>query len=131
MNSKFLLIGSLSVLTVIGLFFASVSTDEVTPSKMNTDIVLIPTVQEFLKMDCEELEHIFPEFPSVKVADAWNTRMHECINEGKSLLLQTELEKWNGISCFEILNNPKIEFEDSIDKRAFDVRWKQCIENEM
>ena len=97
---------------------------------MIDDDVLIRYTTEFLFMDCEYLTHMFPEFPSVEVADALNTRMHECINEQKSLLLQTELEKWNEISCLEILNNPEMEFEDNVDKRAFDIRWKQCLENE-
>jgi len=104
---------------------------ELEQTKMiDSEIVLIPSAKEFLKMDCEDLNHMFPEFPSVDVADAWNTRMHECINEGESLLLQTELEKWNKIRCLDILNNPEMEFEDSVDKRAFDIRWKQCLENE-
>ena len=90
----------------------------------------IPSAEEFLKMDCKDLTHLFPEFPNVDVADAWNTRMHECINEQESLLLQTELEKWNKISCIEVLNNPEMEFEDNVDKRAFDIRWMQCLENE-
>ena len=41
----------------------------------------IPSVQEFLQMDCEDLNHLYPEFPSEEVADAWVTRMHECLNE--------------------------------------------------
>ena len=41
----------------------------------------IPSVQEFLQMDCEDLNHLYPEFPSEEVADAWITRMHECLNE--------------------------------------------------
>ena len=41
----------------------------------------IPSAQEFLKMDCKELEHHFPEFPNKEVADAWITRMHECLTE--------------------------------------------------
>ncbi len=94
------------------------------------DTTSIPSAQEFLKMDCEDLTHLFPEFPSEKVADAWNTRMHECINEQESLLLQTELEKWNEVGCLEILNNTEMDFEDNVDKRAFDIRWRQCLENE-
>ena len=129
MNSKFLLIGSLSVLTAIGLFFASMSTDEVTPSEMNTDIVLIPSAQEFLKMDCKELEHIFPEFPSVEVADAWNTRMHECINEQESLQLEismpvidkgiiAEMENLQQMSCDEIIQrNTEGEYLSSENRK--------------
>ncbi|NND86857.1 MAG: hypothetical protein HKM23_06000 [Nitrosopumilus sp.] len=41
----------------------------------------IPSAQKFLNMDCKELEHLFPEFPNKEVADAWITRMHECLNE--------------------------------------------------
>lgn len=41
----------------------------------------IPSAQEFLNMDCEDLNHLYPEFPSKEVADAWITRMHECLNE--------------------------------------------------
>jgi len=94
------------------------------------EIASIPTAQEFLEMNCEELTHLYPEFPSKEVADAWNTRMHECINEQESLSLQTELEKWSEVSCLGIINNPEIEFEDNNNKRAFDIRWKQCLENE-
>jgi hypothetical protein len=45
----------------------------------------LPSAQEFLKMDCKEIEHMFPEFPSKESADAWNTRMHECLNVTESL----------------------------------------------
>lgn len=41
----------------------------------------IPSAQEFLRMGCEDLNHLYPEFPSEEVADAWITRMHECLNE--------------------------------------------------
>jgi len=94
------------------------------------EIVSIPTAQEFLEMNCEELTHLYPEFPSKEVADAWNTRMHECIIEQESLSLQSNLKKWSKVSCLDILNNPEIEFEDNTDKIAFDIRWKQCLENE-
>ena len=43
----------------------------------------IPSVQEFLQMDCEDLNHLYPEFPSEEVADAWITRMHECLNDSE------------------------------------------------
>ena len=46
-----------------------------------TDIVAIPSANEFLRMDCEDLNHFYPEFPNEDVADAWITRMHECLNE--------------------------------------------------
>ncbi len=48
---------------------------------INDNISVIPSAKEFLKMDCDELEHIFQEFPDKETADAWNTRMHECIDE--------------------------------------------------
>ncbi len=60
-----------------------VDDSEQTSMKSN-DISGIPTAQEFLEMDCEKLSHLFPEFPSEEVADAWITRMHECINEKES-----------------------------------------------
>ena len=41
----------------------------------------IPSAKEFLQMDCEDLNRHYPEFPSEEVADAWITRMHECLNE--------------------------------------------------
>jgi len=44
--------------------------------------------------------------------------------------LQKELDKWNDISCSYILINPDVKFDGSVDKRAFDIRWKQCLENE-
>ena len=45
------------------------------------DASSVPSPQEFLTMDCEDLNHLYPEFPSKEVADAWITRMHECLNE--------------------------------------------------
>lgn len=45
------------------------------------DVLSIPSAQEFLQMDCEDLNHLYPEFPSKEIADAWITRMHECLNE--------------------------------------------------
>ncbi|AJM91916.1 hypothetical protein [Nitrosopumilus piranensis] len=48
---------------------------------INDTLFTIPSAQEFLNMDCENLNHFYPEFPSEDVADAWITRMHECINE--------------------------------------------------
>ncbi|MEK0348538.1 MAG: hypothetical protein QQN50_01950 [Nitrosopumilus sp.] len=49
----------------------------------------------------------------------------------KSMLeLQIAFEKWNEVGCLEIVNNTEMDFEDNVDKRAFDIRWKQCLENE-
>jgi len=83
------------------------------------EVSSIPSAQEFLKMDCENLNHLYPEFPSVEVADAWNTRMHECINEQESISdldvkpneidnmseydSVTELETLQQMSCDEII----------------------------
>ncbi|KAF6243197.1 hypothetical protein C6988_04515 [Nitrosopumilus sp. b1] len=39
------------------------------------------TAEDFMSMECDELDHIFPEFPSEEIANAWNTRMHQCMNE--------------------------------------------------
>ncbi|AJW70285.1 hypothetical protein [Nitrosopumilus adriaticus] len=90
----------------------------------------IPSAQEFLKMDCDDLNHIFPEFPSEEVADAWNTRMHECINEQESLQSQanelgmdkgivTEMENLQQMSCDEIIQrNTEGEYRSS-DNREF------------
>lgn len=57
------------------------------------DVSSIPSAQEFLKMDCEDLNHLYPEFPSEDVADAWITRMHECLNQQDQLLELIELFK--------------------------------------
>jgi len=56
------------VMSLIGI----VSEPEQT--KLTDDIPsTIPSAQEFLKMDCEDLNHIYPEFPSVEVADTFET----------------------------------------------------------
>ena len=88
----------------------------------------LPSPTEFLVMGCEELSHLYPDFSNKESADAWNARMHECINQEESTLLQNKLEKWNKIECDKILDSSKSNFEDSTDKRAFDIRWKQCLE---
>ena len=106
------------------------------------DISSISSVQEFLEMDCEDLNHIFQEFPSVEVADAWNTRMHECINEKESLLSKTteprrekgivaEMEDLQQMSCDDIIQrNTEGEYQ-SKDNRMF-VREKvlDCSDTE-
>ncbi|WP_237089322.1 hypothetical protein [Nitrosopumilus adriaticus] len=51
------------------------------PEPAVEDVSSIPSAQEFLNMDCEDLNHHYPEFPSEDVADAWITRMHQCLNE--------------------------------------------------
>lgn len=60
--------------------FGNVSESEKTEMIDNVPLT-IPSAQEFLVMDCEDLSHIYPDFPSEDVANAWITRMHECLNE--------------------------------------------------
>jgi len=101
------------------------------PEKFNSpETMSIPSAQEFLEMDCQEIIHFFPEFPSEEVAHAWNTRMHECLDAQESIPVQIELEKWREVSCLEILEESYQVFENLIVQRAFDIRWKQCLENE-
>ncbi|MGY5147907.1 MAG: hypothetical protein ACW9W4_07910 [Candidatus Nitrosopumilus sp. bin_7KS] len=63
----------------------------------------IPSAQEFLQMDCEDLNHLYPEFPNENVADAWITRMHECLNEQEN-----EKQKLEDFCAWSF---PKIEHE--------------------
>ncbi len=73
----------------------------------------IPSAEEFLEMTCNDLEHIFQEFPDKKTADAWNTRMHECAKEplhvasvvsttGIEEILE-EMQNLRQMSCNEII----------------------------
>lgn len=82
-----------------------------TPQVELTDAPSVPSAQEFLKMNCTEIDHKFPEFPSKEVADTWNTRMHECMNEQESLQLQTQLEKRDTLSGLGLLNSIVTEME--------------------
>ena len=97
---------------------------------VNTEVVVIPSPEEFLKMDCEDLNHIYPDFPSEDVADAWITRMHECLNQQDELPIMIELDKWRQVDCDSILNDGIPNFQNKISQRAFDVRWAQCVDIE-
>ncbi|EIJ65756.1 hypothetical protein BD31_I0805 [Candidatus Nitrosopumilus salaria BD31] len=106
----------------------------------------IPSAQEFLKMDCEDLNHIYPEFPSVEVADAWNTRMHECIDEQESRLSNlvaksdetknlsdhesAELETLQKMSCDEIIsrNNLGGDYLTKANRLFVKKRLQECDE---
>ena len=86
----------------------------------------IPSVQEFLQMDCEDLNHLYPEFPSEDVADAWITRMHECLNEQENA--KQEFEEFCAWSF------PKIEhevyYDDCMKGHLVGVnQWVQNQEN--
>lgn len=70
---------------------------------INNIPLTIPSAQEFLNMDCEDLNHLYPEFSSKEVTDAWITRMHECLNEQENT--KQELEDFCAWSF------PKIEHE--------------------
>ncbi|QLH06523.1 hypothetical protein [Nitrosopumilus ureiphilus] len=89
-----IILGSIISLTVIGTVIINLTygqymwkeqVDGLEQIDMINDIPLsISSAKEFLKMDCEDLNHIYPEFPNKEVADAWNARMHECINAQES-----------------------------------------------
>ena len=86
----------------------------------------IPSAQEFLNMDCEDLNHLYPEFPNEDVADAWITRMHECFNEQENA--KQELEEFCAWSF------PKIEhevyYDDCMKGHLVGVnQWVQNQEN--
>ena len=91
--------------------------------------VSIPSAEEFLEMDCDELEHIFQEFPDKETADAWNTRMHECIDEQENtapLMIQPrekevldEIEHLRQMSCDEIIQRNTEGRYLSNDNRKF------------
>ncbi len=87
----------------------------------------IPSANEFLEMDCSELEHIFQEFPDKETADAWNTRMHECIDKQEDVLplmiqprdkeISNEMESLKQMSCDEIIQRNTEEQYLSDDNR--------------
>lgn len=94
---------------------------------INTGLVAIPSSKEFLKMDCKDL-YLYQEPPSQDVADAYNTRLHECQNDQEQLPVLIELKRWRQINCSKILNNTVPEFENVVVQQAFDIRWNQCTE---
>ena len=106
------------------------------------DTSSIPSAQEFLKMDCKELEHLFPEFPNKEVADAWNFRMHECINEQESLIPQVndpktnkditaEMENLQQMSCDEIIQrNTEGEYLSSENRKFARDKTLDCSDIE-
>ena len=51
------------------------------PEPTIEEVSSIPSAQEFLQMNCQDLNRHYPEFPSEEVANAWITRMHQCLNE--------------------------------------------------
>ncbi len=103
-------LGSVATFAIIDVYSGQIEWKEnVGGLKDNT----IPSVQEFLKMDCDDLNHIFPEFSSEEVADAWNTRMHECIDKQENIVplmiqprdkgISDEMEHLKQMSCDEII----------------------------
>lgn len=92
------------------------------------DIVFVPSPKEFLKMDCEDLNDMYPDFPSEEIADAWITRMHECLNQQDQLPVLIELDKWRQVNCDSILNDGIPNFQNKISQQAYDIRWNQCMD---
>jgi hypothetical protein len=78
---KIIILSIIVIIGTISLLFAMV---DVYQGELKNTLPL-PSAQEFLKMDCKEIEHMFPEFSNKESADAWNTRMHECLNVTESL----------------------------------------------
>ena len=108
---------------------------------INDSISVIPSAKEFLKMDCDELEYIFQEFPDKDTADAWNTRMHECINEQEDaapLTIQPrdkevsdEMEDLRQMSCDEIIQrNAKGEYLNSDNRKFAREKVLDCSDTE-
>lgn len=80
MKIRFLIIIGIIALSSVAIF----AIIDVYQGELKNTLPL-PLAQEFLKMDCKEIEHMFPEFSNKESADAWNTRMHECLNVTESL----------------------------------------------
>ena len=95
-----------------------------------SDIIVIPSTDEFLRMNCDDLNHMYPDFPSEEIADAWITRMHECLNQQDQLPVLIELDKWRQVSCNSILHDGKPNFQNNVSQQAYDIRWNQCVEIE-
>ena len=70
--------GPVAVFVIIDVYQVQIEWKEKVGGLKDTTI---PSAREFLQMDCEDLNRHYPEFPSEKVADAWITRMHQCLNE--------------------------------------------------
>ena len=118
-----IIVGSMMAIAIMGIVIINITygqymwkeqVGELEEIKMiDDDISAIPSAKEFLEMDCDELEHIFQEFPDKETADAWNTRMHECIDEQEDavpLVLQPrdkeisdEMKDLKQMSCDEIM----------------------------
>ncbi len=99
---KSLLIGVVLFMAATMLFFTGIFSGEAADDGTDMDIASVPSAEEFLKMDCKYLEHVFPEFPSVEVADAWNVRMHECMDEQGMLQFEVKVADVDGESAFEM-----------------------------
>lgn len=122
-------IAVLILFTFYGVMNLIGNVSEPEETKMINDAPLdIPSVKEFLSMDCEEINHLYPEFSSEEVADAWNIRMHECLNEQAQLHELIELGKWRQVSCNSILNDGTPKFQNRLSQQSFDIRWTQCME---
>lgn len=124
MNTRLLIVvGSMMAIAIMGIIVINITYGQyvwkeqiggLNETKMiDDDISAIPSAKEFLKMNCDELEHIFQEFPDKETADAWNTRMHECIDEQENIAsfisqpqdmeISDEMENLKQMSCDEIM----------------------------
>lgn len=104
---------------------------ELTPGveRERYELASIPSAQEFLEMDCDELENLFQEFPDKETADAWNKRMHECMDEQENIPppviqprykeISEELKNLKQMSCDEIIQRNTEGQYLSDDNRKF------------
>jgi hypothetical protein len=133
--------GSVAVFAIIDVYQGQIEWREKVGGLK--DISSIPSAQEFLKMDCKELEHLFPEFPSKEAADAWNTRMHECITKQEPSLSQTsnseidkkiasEMENLQQMSCDEIIeyNSDTRQYQNSDNRKFAREKVLECSDTE-
>ena len=123
---------------LISGIFGSIWNDSQEIQTIDSDIVVIPSPEEFLRMDCEDLNHMYPDFPNEDVADAWISRMHECINEQKSSQSQTnelgmdkeiatEVEKLQQMSCDEIFErNTQGEYKSKQNREIAREKLIDC-----
>ena len=139
MKNSIMIISIMIAIVFLGISFGVVGLEET--KTINDSISAIPSAKEFLKMDCDELEHIFQEFPDKETADAWNTRMHECIDQQEDaspLMIQPrdkeisdEIEGLKQMSCDEIIQrNTEGQYLNSDNRKFAREKVLDCSDTE-
>ena len=152
MNTRVLIVvGSMMAIVIIGIIVINITYEQYgwkeqvggleETETTNDNISTIPSAKEFLEMECDELEHIFQEFPDKETADAWNTRMHECINEQENIAPLTiqprdketsnEMENLKKMSCDEIIQrNTEGQYLSSDNRKFAREKVLDCSDTE-